>query len=139
MSDSSQSIKAINGVLSMDSVPEEGLLVDTTESSPSSDDLTQNSSNHGSDLSLELTLDPSKLGSAAVESGSSSGGSQQTLSENEPNPFSKKVGPIKKVSFYTGGECEGTEGSEAVSDTYVYEGRPKKFSSTKKQTSTKKE
>jgi len=139
MSDSNQSIKATNGIGGMDTVPEEGILIDTVESSPSSDELTQPSSSPGSELSLELTLDPSKLGTPDRDECSSFGSSQQNLNENDDNPFDKKAQPIKKVSFYAGGDCEGTEGSEAVSDTYVYEGRPKKFSAVLKQMGLKKD
>lgn len=71
----------------------------------------------------ELTLDPSKL-----ETGETEG-----VSPNDPDtpgddgPFSHKVGSIKKVSFFCGEETGGDNTPETpVSETYVYEGKPKK-------------
>jgi hypothetical protein len=66
----------------------------------------------------ELTLDPSKL-----EEGMQDPASDAPV---DSSPFNQKVGSIKKVSFYSGEEAEDTDGTEGpVSDTYVYEGKPK--------------
>ena len=141
MSDSSQSIRATNGFNGMDTVPEERTAEDKVQTTPSHEEIPPPPH---SDLSpttnqnTELTLDPSTLESPTTDTNSSKG-SQESLGENGGSPFAKKAGSIKKVSFFAGAEDDQQDSGEPVSDTYVYEGRPKKFSAALKRLGLKKE
>ena len=81
----------------------------------------------------EITLDPSKLtydpGDLGGDVGNwkDSSGVSDSNSSDDLNVFSKKSGSIKKVSFFNNGEDEeeGENLSDPVSDTYVYDGKPR--------------
>ena len=137
MSDSNSSLKGANGQNGTsknggsryyDTVPEEktsesgSLVGEGSAVAPGNSDNNAGSLSP-SDISPELTLDPSKL--PATEEGSVM--PTDGVDNMDESPFNQKVGSIKKVSFFCGEDEGGNkEKQEPVSDTYVYEGKPRK-------------